>query len=200
MKTAFKILGAVVFVAVVAFVGWRFLQARRAQQAGLLSENITHDNDKWKADFTAWIPAPEETVFDTMRQVEKAHNDHVKAIHVVSQTGDSKTVQMDLAGFGGQTATVEMEFHYDPEQGRMTYRTVNSPLMNAQGEYHLSNSGGGTLIEYHETVTGVPNQFPDAVVQQVIRTIFVAQLEALQSALHITTATESDAGDEEPAF
>ena len=58
MKTTFKILGGVVVLAIVAVVGWHYYQLRRARQAGLLTENITHDGDLWKADFTARIPPP----------------------------------------------------------------------------------------------------------------------------------------------
>ena len=98
MKTAVKILGGVVVLAVVAIVGWHYYQMHRARQAGLLTENITHDGDNWKADFTARIPAPEQTVFDAIKNVETTHSDQVKAVRVVSQSGNKKTVDMDIAG------------------------------------------------------------------------------------------------------
>ncbi|MGH7815545.1 MAG: SRPBCC family protein [Candidatus Binataceae bacterium] len=200
MKTGFKIIGVAILIAV-AFVGWRMHEASlRARRAGLISENIVHEGDTWKADFTARIPAPEAIVFATMRDVEKAHNDHVKSVKIVSESGNSKTVQMDLSGFGGQTMTVEMEFHYFPGQRKITYRTLSSPMMDAAGAYVLNGGGGGTRIDYSETVKRVPNQFPEAVVKEVIRAIFVAQLEALEHALHISTAAETDTGDQEPVF
>ena len=59
MKTLVKILAGVIVLAVVAIVGWHYYQMHRARQAGLLTENITHDGDIWKADFTARIPAPQ---------------------------------------------------------------------------------------------------------------------------------------------
>ena len=119
MKTLLKIVGGVIVVMVVAIVGCRFFQMRRARQAGLLSENITHDGDIWKADFTARIPAPEQTVFDAIRDVENTHSDQVKSVRVVSQTGNKKTVYMDLAGLGGQTITTEIEFEYLPDDKKI---------------------------------------------------------------------------------
>ena len=55
MKTLIRILGGVIVLAVVAIVGWHYYQMHRARQAGLLTENITHDGDMWKADFTARV-------------------------------------------------------------------------------------------------------------------------------------------------
>lgn len=201
MKTMFKILGAVAVAAVIVFAGWQFYQMRRAQKAGLISENITHDGDTWKADFSARIPAPEQTVFDAIRNVEKTHNSQVKAVRIVSQSGNTKTVQMDLAGFGGQTATIELEFKYLPADGKIIYRTVGNLLLDTQAEYDLSGAGGSTLIDFHQTtrmLTDVPA--PDNVVKQVIRGVFIAQLESLKQSLNIASTDEADSGDEEPSF
>ena len=77
MKTVLKILAGVIVLAVVAIVGWHYYQIHRARQAGLLTENISHDGDIWKADFTARIPAPEQTVFTAIRDIENLHNDQV---------------------------------------------------------------------------------------------------------------------------
>ncbi len=85
MKTTFKILGGVIVLAIVAIVGWHYFQLRRARQAGLLTENITHDGDLWKADFTARIPAPEQTVFDAIKNVENTHSDSSRRARRVAE-------------------------------------------------------------------------------------------------------------------
>src|ERR1700687_463477 len=121
MARAFKILVALVVVVVVVYAGIRFYQSRRALKAGLLTENITHDGDLWHANFTARIPAPEQTVFDAIRNIENTHSDQVKAVRVVSQTGNKKTVDMDIAGPGGQAITTELEFEYLPGEKRIGY-------------------------------------------------------------------------------
>ena len=98
MKTLVKVLAGVIVLAVVAIVGWHYYQLRRARQAGLLTENITHDGDIWKADFTARIPAPEQTVFDAIKNVETTHSDQVKAVRVVSRTGTRRRSTWILMG------------------------------------------------------------------------------------------------------
>jgi carbon monoxide dehydrogenase subunit G len=186
-------------VAIVAFAGWRYYQSRRAQKAGLLTENITHDGDIWRADFTARIPAPEQTVFTTIRNIENMHSDQVKAVRVLSQDGNKKTVEMDIDGPGGQTITTELEFEYLPEQRKIVYHTVKNPLLDTHAEYQLDDEGASTLIDYHETtrlLQQVP--VPEGVIKQVIRGVFIAQLEGLKKALNIKTVDESDSSDEEP--
>ena len=197
MKTVVRILAGVIVIAVVAIVGWHYYQLRRARQAGLLTENITHDGDVWKADFTARIPAPEQTVFDTIRNVENTHNDQVKSVRVVSQSGNEKTVDMDIAGPGGQTITTELAFEYLPDDKKIVYHTVNNPMLDTQAVYQLSDEGASTFIDYHQTthmLQSIP--VPDGVIKQVIRGIFVAQLESLKSALNIKTADQADSDDE----
>jgi Polyketide cyclase / dehydrase and lipid transport len=198
MKTAFKILGGLIVFVVVAIVGWHYYQLRRARQAGLLTENITHDGDVWKADFTARIPAPEQTVFDAIRNVENTHSDQVKSVRVVSQNGNKKTVDMDIAGPGGQMITTELAFEYLPDEKKIVYHTVNNPMLDTQAVYQLSDEGASTFIDYHQNthmLQSIP--VPDGVIKQVIRGIFIAQLETLKRTLNIKTADESDS-DEDP--
>lgn len=197
MKTAVRIVGAVIVLAVVAIVGWHYYQLRRAQKAGLLTENITHDGDVWKADFTALIPAPEQTVFDAIKNVENTHSDQVKAVRVVSQSGNKKTVDMDLSEPGGQVITTEVEFEYLPDQKKITYHTINNPLLETEAVYQLSDDSGGTFIDYHQNTHMLQSlPIPDGLIKQGIRGIFVAQLETLKHTLNIKTADESDDDDD----
>lgn len=197
MKTALKILGGVIVLVAVVIVGWHYYQMHRARQAGLLTEDITHDGDLWKADFTARIPASEQTVFDAIRDVEKTHSDQVKSVRVVSQSGNKKTVDMDIAGPGGPVTT-ELEFEYLPDEKKIVYHTVNNPLFDTQAVYQLGDEGASTFIDYHQNthmLQSIP--VPDGVIKQVIRGIFVAQLETLKHSLNIKTADDTDS-DEDP--
>src|SRR5271170_3446854 len=199
MKTALKILGGVIVLAIVAVVALHFYELRRARQAGLLTENITHDGDVWKADFTARIPAPEQTVYDAIRNVENTRSDQVKAVRVVSQSGNKKTVDMDIAGPGGQTITTELAFEYLPDEKKIVYTTVNNPVLDTQAVYQLSDEGSGssTFIDYHQDTHMLQSlPVPDGVIKQVIRGIFVAQLEGLKKSLNIKTADDADNDDE----
>ena len=197
MKTVLKILGGVIVLAVVAIVGWHYYQLRRALQAGLLTEDITHDGDVWKADFTARIPAPEQTVFDTIRNVENTHSDQVKSVRVVSQSGNKKTVDMDIAGPGGQVITTELQFEYLPDEKKIVYNTVNNPMLETHAVYQLSDEGASTFIDYHQNTHMLQSlPVPDGVIKQVIRGIFVSQLETLKCQLNIKTANDPDNDDD----
>jgi hypothetical protein len=197
MKTVLKILGAVIVLVVVALGGWHYYQLHRARQAGLLTENITHDGDLWKADFTARIPAPEQTVFDAIRNVENTRSDQVKAVRVVSQSGNKKIVDMDIAAPGGQTITTELAFEYLPDEKKIVYNTVNNPMLETQAVYQLGDEGASTFIDYHQTTQMLQSiPVPDGVIKQVIRGIFVAQLETLKRQLNIKTADRADSDDE----
>jgi hypothetical protein len=196
MKTALKILGGVIVLAIVGVVALHFYELRRARQAGLLTEEITHDGDVWKADFTARIPAPEQTVYDAIRNVENTRSDQVKAVRVVSQSGNKKTVDMDIAGPGGQTITTELAFEYFPDDKKIVYNSVNNPLLDTQGVYQLTDEGASTFIDYHQNTHMLqPLPVPDGVIQQVIRSIFVAELETLKRQLNITTADDTGSDD-----
>lgn len=197
MKTVLKILGGVIVLAVVAIVGWHYYQLHRARNAGLLTEDITHDGDLWKADFTARIPASEQTVFDAIRNVENTHSDQVKAVRVVSQSGNKKTVDMDIAGPGGQVITTEIEFEYLPDEKKIISTTKNNPMFDTQSVYQLSDEGASTFIDYHQNTHMLQSlPVPDGVIKQVIRGIFVAQLETLKKQLNIKTADDTDNDDD----
>lgn len=199
MSKALKILAGLVVVLIVVYAGYRYYQSRRALKAGLLTENITHDGDVWKANFTARIPAPEQTVFDAIRNIENTHSDQVKAVRVVSEAGNKKTVDMDIATFGGQTVTTELEFEYLPDDKKIIYHTLNNPLLDTHAAYQLGDEGASTFIDYHET-THLLQSFPvpEGVIKQVIRTVFIAQLEGLKHTLNIKTADTGGSSDDEP--
>jgi len=60
-------------------------------------ESIRHDGDLWKAD----LPRESGDRAGRVRHdshIESTHGDQVKAVRVVSQNGDNKVVDMDLAG------------------------------------------------------------------------------------------------------
>ncbi len=197
MKTTYRIVSALIVIAVVAFGGYYFYQQHRARKAGLVSESIEHEGDTWHADFTARLAAPEQQVFDAIRDVEKAHSDEIKSVQVISQSGNEKTVEMQVAGPGGQTLTTRLAFQYFPEEHRITYHTVGGGDFVTQAEYTLDDEGENTLMKFHETTT-VAQQLPvpDGVVKSVIRGIFLAQLEGLKKSLNITTVETDDDSDE----
>src|SRR5581483_4373818 len=198
MSRTYKAILALVAIVVVAYGGWRLYQSRRASKAGLLSENIVHSGNDWTAEFTAMIPAPEPEVFQAVRDVEKSRSDQIRSIRVISETGNSKTVELELNGPNGQVVTTRMVFDYDPAAHRITYHTIDNPAMQMNAEFQFDDQGSSTLVKYRQTTTMTQQlPVPDSVVREVIRSAFVSQLEGLKRALNITTA-ESEEPEEEP--
>lgn len=199
MSKTYKVVSALVIIAVLAIGGYYFYQLNRARKAGLIAETIDHKGDTWNADFTARIAAPEAQVFGAIRDVEKAHSDQVKSVQVISQNGNEKTVEMQVAGPAGQTIITRLAFQYFPDQHRITYHSVGAGDFVTNAEYQLRGEGGSTLLKLHET-TKVSQQLPvpDGVVKQVIRGIFLAQLEGLKKALNINTAESGEEDTDEP--
>ncbi len=194
-----RIISALVILAVVAGAAWYFYQKRQLQRAGIVSEEIVHDGDIWKADFVARIPAPEQQVFDAIEHVENARSDNIKSVRILDQHGNRKTVEMEVAGPAGQTITTELAFEYFPDDGRITYRTLNSPVLDTRAEYKLDGSGPDTVVKYHQTTKMLQSfPVPDAVVKQVIRSVFVSQIAGLRQSLHLSAADDNDDEADDP--
>ncbi|HUY26131.1 MAG TPA: SRPBCC family protein [Candidatus Binataceae bacterium] len=200
MSKTYQAVIAIVIIVVVGYAGWYAYQARRIHSAGILSEKIVHDGDLWTADYTARIAAPEPAVYDAMQNIEKSRAPGVDKIKVIAQGRNTKTIEMDLDGFGGQTMAMQLAFTYDPATERISYRTVDNPMLDSRGDYQLEADGAtATLITYHATTKMLQSMpVPDGIVKSAIRGIFIYQLEGLKNTLHVTTADRSDNSDEEP--
>jgi hypothetical protein len=199
MSKTYRIIAALVVIFIVGYGGWRLYQSRRAAKAGLLSENITHTGNDWTADFTAIIPAPETTVFNAVRDVEKAQSDQIQNVRVISQTDNSKTVELEIKGFGDQTIKTQMAFDYDLAGHRISYHTLDNPEFVMHADYKFEDQGGSTLITYHQTTTMAQQlPVPESVIKNVIRSVFIAQLDGLKRTLNISSSEEAEDSNEEP--
>jgi hypothetical protein len=199
MSKTYRVIAALVVIFIVGYGGWRLYQSRRATKAGLLSENITHNGNDWTADFTAIIPAPESAVFNAVRDVEKAQSDQIQNVKVISQTDKSKTVELEMKGPGDQTIKTQMAFDYDPAGHRISYRTLDNPAFVMHADYKFEDQGGSTLITYHQTTTLAQQlPVPESVIRDVIRSVYIAQLEGLKRTLNLTSAEEPEDSSEEP--
>ncbi len=199
MSKTYKVIVALVVIVVIGYAGWRYYESRKAAKAGLLSENIVHNGNDWTADFTAIIPAPESQVFEAVRDIEKTQSDQIRNVRVISQTENSKTVELEMSGPGGQTIKTQMVFDYDPTAHRISYHTVDNPAMKTTAEYQFDNKGSSTLITCHQTTTMTQQlPVPDTVIKDVIRGVFVSQLENLKRTLNIASSDEGDDSNEEP--
>jgi hypothetical protein len=196
MRRAFRIIALLALVAIVAVFALQTYRVRQARKAGILSETIDHQGNVWKADYTALIPAPEKAVFAAIEHIEDSHSPSIREVKVLSQDGNHKTVELQMAGLAGQSAATRLAFEYFPDQHRITYRSVDNPAFDTQAEYQLTDQGAKTLIAAHQTTRlNAPVPLPDELIKQGIRSIFVAQLEGIRRSLNITDADDEDADE-----
>lgn len=196
---AVSILVVVAIVAIVVIGGYYVYNRLYPKLPGVVSEKIERDGDTWQADFAVRIGAPEQAVFDAIKNVENnPPSGLLKSVKVVEQNGNEKTVEMQMAAPMGQTLTTQLQFHYFPAERRIIYQTVGGGAFNTQAEYRLADEGSSTLLKLHET-TSVPQGMPvpDAVVEHAIRGIFLAQIQGLNRKLNLNTA-QSDEDNDEP--
>jgi len=192
-----RILTVAVIVAAAAFGYW-FYQNQRAKHAGILSEAIEHQGGVWTADYAARIPAPAKAVFGAIEHIEDSHSDSIKDVKVLSENGKEKVVELRMNGPANQSVVTKIAFEYFPSYDRITYRTIDSPMLDTKAEYKLTDEGASTLINFHQTASSSkPVNLPDAIIKEVIRSVFIGQLDGIKHALNVTTADEDEA-DKDP--
>lgn len=199
MSKTYRIVSTLVILAVVAIGGYFVYHRLNPKAPGMVSEKINHEGETWHAEFTARVAAPEQQVFDAIKDIENSPpNDLLKSVKVVEQKDNEKTVEMNMAAPMGQTLTTDLQFHYFPTDRRITYQTVGGNAFNTRAEYTLSEEGSSTLLKLKETATvpqGMP--VPDAIIKRAIRGIFIAQLQGLNRKLNLNTAS-TDPDEDEP--
>ena len=197
-KTARRLIVLVAVAALVVFA-YRLYQSRRAQQAGILSESIEHQGDAWTVDYTARLPAPAKTVFGAIEHIENSHSDSIRSVKVLSQNGNRKVVELTMNGPANQSVVTKIAFEYFPDDDRITYRTLDSPMFDTSAEYKLTDEGVSTVINFHQTATASkPVNLPDVIVKEVIRSVFIGQLDGIKQALNISASTADDEADKDP--
>jgi hypothetical protein len=183
----------------VAAVAYHFRGDRCGQKPGIISEDIKGSGDTWDADFKARVSAPEKDVFRVMENVENAKSDQILNIKVLSNQGNTKTVEVDFAGPTGASFPAQFAFQYFPGENRITYESLNSQVFQTGGDCRLQAECAATLIDCRQ-FTKLLQQVPltDGVIKENMRQLFVAQLDSLHGALHVQIPDQSDENDDEP--
>lgn len=199
MGRAARIIGGAIIAVAVIIAGVWLYQRWQTRKAGILSEDIKHVGDLWSAHFTARIPAPEPDVFGAVEHVEDSHSESIKRVTVISQEGNKKVVEMEMAAPAGRTIIMRLAFEYFPAEGRVTYHTIDSPAMQLEAQYRLKDEGSSTLVDFDQKTSGLSQiSAPDAIVRQIIRSIFIAQLDDIRKSLHITGTDQGEEESDEP--
>ncbi|HVN28783.1 MAG TPA: hypothetical protein VMT64_09875 [Candidatus Binataceae bacterium] len=197
MSKTYRAVSTLVIVALIGLGAYYLYQRHQARNAGILTESIVHDGDRWQANFTARVAAPEAKVFDTIKNFDKGHYDDIKSIDVISENEHQKVVDIQIAPVPGQVMTTRLGFQFFPDQHRITYRTLSNGPFSSEAEYYLVDEGAHTLIKFSDT-TMVPSRIPvpDGIIKRFIRGYFVGQLQELQKNLNLAEDSGPDDSDQ----
>jgi len=153
----------------------------------ILTERIDKNADRMEVEFTTRIDAPIETVFRAFSQPERTQefNDNVRLSRLVSGQDNRKVVEFQ-AKVLGRPQNFTLEFTFFPSESRVTFRTVENPLADMQGEYRFISSPDGkkTLLTYQATSRDkVDLPVPLSMQKSAAREAFVSLIRALKRGL-----------------
>jgi hypothetical protein len=193
------LIGLLALVVVVSVIAYLFRGDRCGQKPGIISEDIRGNGDIWTADFKARVSAPEKDVFRVLGMVENAKSDQILDVKVLSNQGNTKTVEVDYAGPTGASVPTRFAFQYFADQNRMTYKSLDSQFFQSDGDCRLQAECAATLIECRQS-TKLLQQRPvtDGLIKENIRQLFVAELDNLHSALHVQIPDQTEQDNDEP--
>jgi len=150
---------------------------------------ITREGVVTKAHFVSIIDAPMAKVEDAMWRVEEGSRviDNVKLSELVEQKGQTKIVKMQLQALNLPVQHYTMEFTHHPDQHRITFKTVSSPVQDMQGSYQFEPSPDGkrTRLVYDSVSKDkVQVPFPQDVIDGATREIYVNTVRGVERSLH----------------
>jgi hypothetical protein len=183
------IVGAVV-AAVVVVVGIYFL--RLQQQAAqwkeakeIVEESFSKDNNVSKTHFVSIVDAPLDKVQAGLWDVEDSASmvDNIKYSKLVSQQGNTKTVEIRLTALNLPLQYYTMQFTLDPAAHVVSFKTTESQLQDLEGKYRLEASPDGkrTRVVYDATARDkVAIPFPQSVLESANRETFVNTMRGVK--------------------
>jgi len=190
-KILWGLLALATVAAVAVAVSYYRLRSAAMQWEGPASEILTERLDKnadfMEAEFTTRIDAPVETVFRAFSQPERTQefSDSVHLSRLVSSQDNRKVVEFQ-AKVLGRPQNFTLEFSFFPSENRVTFKTVENPLADMQGEYRFISSPDGkkTLLTYQATSRDKVNlPIPLSMQKSAAREAFVSMVRALKKGL-----------------
>ena len=193
----YKFLVLLTIVPCVAALAYFLTQPRCGQKAGITTEDISRNGDRWCAKFRARVAASESDVFRVMKDVKDVKSDQILDVKELSQQGNTKMVEVDFAGPTGASEPSQFVFRYFTSPDRIVYNSLGSQVFQIDGECQLQPECVATIIECNQ-VTNLLQERPltDALIKENIRQLFLAELENLKRTLHTQIPDESDAQDD----
>lgn len=174
----------------VIFLGWRYYQLRTAAALWegpvpeILSEKLDKDTDTMSIEFTSRIDAPVDAVLRAFSEPEHGaeFSNIMRFSKLVRSEGNKKIVEFEMVILG-RPQQFSLEFTFFPKERRIAVKTVENPLSDMAGEYHLlpSPDGTKTLLTYTGTSKDkVKLPIPLAMQKSALRETFVATIRALK--------------------
>jgi hypothetical protein len=161
MKIVLGIVGALVLAAAI-FV---YVQYQKVQKAALCpakeiaTSAMQKTGDTWHVSFTSKIDAPLDRVFDAFQHPERAVEfvpENVKKSEIVSQEGDTKTVEivgsLDILPPGFKVQSLRTDYTVHPADHSIDSHTVNKLAdIKAQYKFESTSDGKATLLKFTQT-------------------------------------------------
>jgi len=187
------IVGVVVALVVVVggYLAYRYMQVRSeaAKWAGpikeIVEEKVAKEGDVSTIHFVSVVEAPLDKVQKAMWGVERGQEsvENMRLSRLLKEEGNRKEVQIQVQLLSLPLQEFTMEFNLDPNQHRMTFKTLQSNSQDLSGSYQLDGSPDGKLtrITYDaKAKPKVPIPLPQAVQDSAQREFFVNTVRAIK--------------------
>ncbi len=190
-KIMWGLLALTAVIALTIGIGYYRLRSAAAPWEGpveeILSERIDKNVDLMEVEFTTRIDAPLKAVFRAFSEPERTQefSDSVHLSRLVSAQDNRKVVEFQ-AKVLGRPQNFTLEFIFFPSENRMTFKTVENPIADMQGEYRFlpSPDGKKTLLIYQATSKDKVNlPIPLSIQKSAAREAFVSLVRALKKGL-----------------
>jgi hypothetical protein len=189
---------AVVFVLILAYVGYRFwrlqqLAAKYANAKEIAAESIEKDANKWIIHMESVLAHPIDKVWEALRQPERSHEyiEAFKKSELKKEEGNTKVVEFEVQLLTLPAQTFVLQLSYDDTRHRLTVKTLSGP-QDQDSTYQLTALGSDkTLLVMDGTaVDRITMPLPFAVQQGAMRELFVAQIRAIEKSIQAEAAKQ----------
>ena len=187
---------AVVFVLILAYVGYQFwrlqqLAAKYANAKEIAAESIEKDANKWIIHMESVLAQPIDKVWEALRQPERSHEyiEAFKKSELKKEEGNTKVVEFEVQLLTLPAQTFVSQLSYDDARHRLTVKTLSGP-QNQDSTYQLTALGSDkTLLVMDGTaVDRITMPLPFSVQQGAMRELFVAQIRAIEKSIQAEAA------------
>jgi hypothetical protein len=183
---------------ILAVGGWYYVRlqqetAKWKNAKEIVEESFNKDGGVAHIRYVGLINGPIDKVQDAVWSVERSADmvDNIKKSKLLSEQGNTKTVEMQLQALNLPLQQYVMQFTLDPAKHQVDFKTTQAQAADLVGSYRLvaSPDGKRTEIIYEATSTDkIAVPFPDAVIESANRETFVNTVRGIERVINATPA------------